>query len=180
MSSAKIVLAPMSLEGVFSDIRLVGEIFGDTEKANALLSSLKNRMSDVTNRTQAWGVNKTKVYLELDSYGGYWTFGPGSFGGELLVLAGGANIAGSVSEKYPALTSEFVVASDPSVIVYAVNPWVSTTADTIKDRAGWAGIDAVKYDKIFSIDDNLVSRPGPRLIDGLEALAEILHPELFP
>jgi iron complex transport system substrate-binding protein len=54
-----------------------------------------------------------------------------------------------------------------------------TTAEAVKARAGWDAIDAVKNDKIFPFDDNLVSRPGPRLVDGLEQLAKLLHPELF-
>jgi iron complex transport system substrate-binding protein len=152
---------------------------GNTVKANELLSGLRGRLNAVTDKTQVYGMDKPSVYLEIDTWGGYWTFGAGSFGDELILLAGGTNIAANVSEEYTALTSEFVIASDPDIIVYTTNPWIVTTPETIKARTGWNGIEAVVNDDIFSIDDNLVSRPGPRLIDGLEALVEMIHPQIL-
>ncbi|MCK5548760.1 MAG: ABC transporter substrate-binding protein, partial [Thermoplasmata archaeon] len=174
-----VVLEPMSIEGVFDNIRLVGTISGNMERANELLLDLRNRVNLVTEKTQVSDLSKPKVYLEIYAFLGYYTFGSGSFGNELIVLAGGINIAANVSEMYPALTSEFVVASDPEVIIYTTNQWITTTPDVIKGRVGWGGISAVITDNIHSIDDNLVSRPGPRLVDGLEALAELIHPDLF-
>jgi len=174
-----VVLEPMSMEGIFDNIRLVGSIMGKTDEANALLSDLRGRMKEVTDRTQDSMLVKPKVYLEFDTLGGYWTYGAGSFGNELMLLAGGTNIAANVSEKYVGLTSEFVIVSNPEVIVYTTNPWITTSPDTIKARPGWDGLDAVTNERIYSIDDNLVSRPGPRLVDGLEVLAELFHPDLF-
>jgi iron complex transport system substrate-binding protein len=174
-----IVLKPMSIEGVFENILLVGTISDNMDAANELLSELKSRLNAVVEKTQDVELDKPRVYLEYDTWGGYWTFGSGSFGDELMTLAGGSNIAANVSEKYPALSSEFIIASDPEVIVYMTNPWITTTPDTIKARTGWDNIDAIVNDRIYSVEDNLIVRPGPRLIDGLEALAESIHPDLF-
>jgi iron complex transport system substrate-binding protein len=174
-----IVLEPMSMEGIFDNIRLVGTIMGKSEEANTLLSDLRARMKAVTKKTGDPELVRPRVYLEFDTWGGYWTYGAGSFGNELILLAGGANIAANVTKEYVGLTSEFVIASNPEVIVYTTNPWIMTTPDTIKARPGWDGMDAVTDDRIYPIDDNLVSGPGPRLVDGLEALAELFHPDLF-
>ena len=73
---------------------------------------------------------------------------------------------------------EQIVATDPDLIVLGDSMW-GITPEAVKARAGWENITAVQEDRIFPFDDNLVSRPGPRLVDGLEQLAKLLHPELF-
>jgi iron complex transport system substrate-binding protein len=97
----------------------------------------------------------------------------------VIRLAGGINIAANASNEYPELTPEFIIAQNPQVIVYTVGPMTTTIASDFAARSGWSITFAVSHDKIYSIDDNLVSRYGPRVVDGLEQLAEIIHPELF-
>jgi iron complex transport system substrate-binding protein len=174
-----VILEPESIEDVFSNINLIGSISGDPQKADRLVSELESRLDSITDKTQVSGLQLPRVYIEFDTWGGYWTFGSGSFGDELISLAGGVNIAANSDDMYTSLTSEFIVASDPEIIIYTTNPWISTTPESIKNRPGWDSIDAVVGESIFSIDDNLVSRPGPRLIEGLEVLAGLIHPELF-
>jgi iron complex transport system substrate-binding protein len=130
----------------------------------------------VTNKTLAAGVEKVRTYIE---YYPLWTYGPGSFGNDIIRLAGGANIASNASNEYPELTTEYIIAQDPQVIIYTIGPMTTTTASDFAGRSGWSNTFAVSHDKIYSIDDNLVSRYGPRVVDGLEQLAEIIHPELF-
>ena len=78
------------------------------------------------------------------------------------------------------LSSEFIIAQDPEVIIYTVGYMTTTTAEEISSRPGWYSITAVEEGNISSIDDNIVSRYGPRIVDGLEELAALLHPDLFP
>ncbi len=68
--------------------------------------------------------------------------------------------------------------ANPAIIILGDSAY-GTTADSVKQRAGWGGLAAVQNGQIYPFDDNLVSRPGPRLVDGLEALAKLLHPELL-
>ena len=171
-----VVLATRTLDDVLKDVRLVGILTGHVEEANALADSLEDRIDAVTEKTQSDTVVRPRVYVE---YYPYWTYGPGSFGNDLIALAGGINIAENTSSEYPMLTSEFIIAQDPEVIVYTFGYMTTTTAEEIASRAGWDEISAVVDDEIYSLDDNLMSRYGPRIVDGLEALAEILHPEMF-
>lgn len=171
-----VILATRTLDDVMKDIRLVGILTGHVDDAVALAEDLEERVDAITAKTLAEGVVMPRVYVE---YYPYWTYGPGSFGDDLIALAGGINIAGNTSSEYPMVTSEFVIAQDPEVIVYTFGYMTSTTADEIASRPGWDTITAVSTDRIYSIDDNLVSRYGPRIVDGLEQLAETLHPELF-
>ena len=172
-----VILATRTLEDVLKDIRLVGILTGQVEAANDLADSLEDRIDAVTEKTQAEGVVKPRVYLE---YYPYWTYGPGSFGDNLIALAGGMNIAENTSSEYPMLSSEFIIAQDPEVIIYTVGYMTTTTAEEISSRPGWYSITAVEEGNISSIDDNIVSRYGPRIVDGLEELAALLHPDLFP
>ncbi|MEM3037976.1 MAG: ABC transporter substrate-binding protein, partial [Thermoplasmata archaeon] len=160
---------------------LVGYVTNHTAQAEALVASLEARMHAVTNLTLAPSVDHPKVYLEYDCYeSDYYTFGPGSFGNDLIRLAGGTNIGEGLLSEYPAVDDEFVIGANPEIIVYCTNPWTTVTKETFGNRSGWDQIDAVVSDSIFSIDVNLIARYGPRLIDGLEQLAQVIHPELFP
>ncbi|MGB2581175.1 MAG: helical backbone metal receptor [Thermoplasmata archaeon] len=171
-----VILATRTLDDVLKDLRLVGILTGHVDEANELVDELEDRIEAVTSKTQAVDLVKPRAYLE---YYPYWTYGPGSFGDDLIAMAGGINIAENTSSEYPMLTSEFVIAQDPEIIVYTVGYMTTTTADEISSRPGWDVITAVSEGDIYSMDDNLLSRYGPRIVDGLEDLAALLHPDLF-
>ena len=170
------ILATRTMEDVFADILLVGNITGHLTYAEELVASLSARVDAVTNLTQAEDVVRPTVYFE---YYPLWTYGPGSFGHDLIELAGGVNIAEDSSEEYVQLTDEYVLATDPEIIVFTYGVMTTTTEEDIISRPGWDGIRAVEEDRVFAIDDDLTSRYGPRIVDGLEQLAAMIHPELF-
>lgn len=172
-SFSVVILNPETISGIFWDIQLVGEITGFGEKADELVAGLQDRMDSVTSLTLNESLERPNVYFEIDNQ--LWTYGPGSFGHDLITLAGGKNIAGDKTSPYVKLQDEFVVASNPDIIVTVFTP-----AEEIRSRAGWQDITAIVHNQIYVVDGDLVSRPGPRIIDGLEALAGIFHPELFP
>ena len=171
-----VLFADRTLEDIFKTIRLAGVITGHVSEADALATDLERRGDAVSNKTLADGVLKPRVYVE---YYPMFTYGPGSFGDDLIYLAGGENIAHNTSSEYPEVLDEFVLAQDPEIIVYTSGVMSSTTAESIAARPGWENISAITNDMIFSVDDNLLSRYGPRIVDGLEELAAIIHPELF-
>jgi iron complex transport system substrate-binding protein len=174
-----VTLAPTDIQGIFDDIRLVGKIMGVEKRGDKLASELEERVKAVTDKTLAPGVPKPRTYLELDSFMGYWTYGKDTFGHELITLSGGENIASKEPTDYPSLTDEFIIASDPEVIIYQTGPWTTTTPEGIKARNGWANITAIRESRLLGVDGDLVSRPGPRIVDGLEAIAKAIHPEVI-
>lgn len=171
-----VALAPKTIEGIIHDIRLVGLIGNKTIEANNLADNLEQRTDAVTSKTSNITLYRPKVYIE---YYPYWTYGPGSFGNDLILMAGGRNIAATTTTAYPEITNEFIVASNPKIVIFTVGLHASTTVEDIRSRTGWDGTDAIKNNKIYTIDDDIISRPGPRIIDALEQLAELFHPELF-
>jgi len=108
-----------------------------------------------------------------------WTAGPDSFIDQMLTLAGGDNIGRVGNDLYFQMSLEELVAQDPEIIILGSATYGGQTPETVAARAGWEDIAAVQTGNVHTFDDNLVSRPGPRVVDGLEALARLIHPDLF-
>lgn len=168
---------PTTLEEMYVNLEIVGQLTG--HDVSELVASLKERVAAVDEKIAPLSF-RPNVFYEIDATDPTkpWTYGPGTFGDLLIERAGGFNIASSAADPYPQLSLEQIVVANPSVIVLGDAMW-GVTPESVKERAGWESIVAVQDGNIFPIDDNLISRPGPRLVDGLEALAKILHPGAF-
>lgn len=171
-----VCLAPKSVDGVLQSILLVGFITGTQDTAQEVTDRLNQRIEAVTTVTSSSDLYRPSVYLE---YYPYWTFGPGSFGNDLLVMAGGRNIAEDTAAAYVNISSEYIVGRNPEIIIFTVGYTTDTTVEDIMRRPGFDTTDAVRNNKIYTICDDILSRPGPRIVDALEELARIIHPELF-
>ena len=106
-----------------------------------------------------------------------YTVGSGTFIDALITLAGGENITG-VLEGWTTYNLEDLVYSNPNIVVIGGANW-GVSAEEVASRLVWQDLDAVNNGKIFAIDDTQLVRPGPRIADGLELLAGLIHPELF-
>lgn len=168
---------PTTIEEMYTNLETVASLTG--HDVTELVDSLKVRVAAVDEKIAPLS-SRIPVFYEIDATDPTkpWTYGPGTFGDLLISRAGGYNIGGIASDPYPQLSLEQIVAANPSVIILGDSMW-GVTVDSVKARPGWEAIEAVKSNSIFPFDDNLVSRPGPRLVDGLEQLAKLLHPELF-
>lgn len=168
------VINRTDLEGIFTNIELVGKAVGMEQSANALAASLRAELQALQERLKA-ATTKPRVFVELDET--LYTVGPGSFIHPLVELAGGANIAADADNPYPQLSAEQIIAKDPEVIVLTDAAY-GVTPEQVKARAGWEQITAVKTGAVYPIDGDIISRPGPRILEGLKALAALIHPEL--
>lgn len=168
-----------SFENVMRDIELVGQVLGGQDQAAKVIETMKSKIAEVKDRV-AKATTKPRVFWELDATDPAkpYTAGPGSFVHELIGLAGGENIGANLKSPYAQVSAEEVIQQNPEIVImsdaaYGIAP------DSVGKRPGWDVIAAIKNNKVFPIDDNLVSRPGPRLAEGLEAAAKLIHPELF-
>ena len=141
--------------------------------------SLKNCVAAVDEKIKQVSILPT-VYYELDATNpaAPYTAGPGSFVDLLIDRAGGKNIGADLSSQWAQISLEQLVVANPTVIVLGDSAYGETPAK-VAARPGWETLSAIQSGQIYTFDDNLVSRPGPRLVDGLEALARLLHPDLF-
>jgi iron complex transport system substrate-binding protein len=168
-----------SFESVFADIALVGQATGQDAQAKQVITAMKDQLAAL-NAKLATAKEKPLVYWELDATDPTKPFsvGPGNFVGDMIALAGGTNVFEKVESPFPQVSAEQVVAANPDVIILSDAAY-GITVESVLKRPGWQVITAVKQQRVAPIDDNLVSRPGPRLVEGLEATARIIHPELF-
>ena len=136
------------------------------------MSVIEEKLGEVSERP--------KVFYELDATdpNAPYTAAAGTFIDTLIGQAGGENIASDLGGQYIPISAEELLLQNPEIIMLGDAAY-GITPETVIARPGWEAIDAVKNQRIFAFDDNLASRPGPRLVDGLEALAMLLHPELF-
>lgn len=164
---------PDSVATVLNQIDLLGEITGQIEQSDGLVDSMDARVIDVFDKVGA--TVGPRVYHELDNE--LTTASPDTFIGELYLILNGENIADQSEEPYPQLTLDSIVAADPEVIIVAHS---DASPESVKARPGWEEISAVKNDRVYAVDPGLVNRPGPRLVEGLERLAALIHPAKFP
>jgi len=170
-------LNPKNIEDIISSIIMVGKITGKNEEAEKLTKEMKKRMEAVLSRTiNLTQDNKPRV-LYVVWYKPLWTAGSGTFIDELIRKAGGTNIAGDIT-GWPKMNLETVIERNPQVIIVGEGH-PGGLVETVKGEGLLWITDAFKYNKIYTINADIVSRTGPRIIDALEEMAKIIHPELF-
>lgn len=173
-----LVLYPESIEELYADIALVGRAIDAESAADALVADMRARAQAVVDAVA--GEERPLTFYEVGVFEGtIYTAGEGSFLASLISLAGAEPVTGDPLSTSIAL--EDLVAADPVVILLGDAAYDSTiTSASVADRPGWGQMRAVRLGWILPmLDDVLVTRPGPRIVDGLEALARAIHPELF-
>ena len=170
---------PKDFDGLYDNLAAAGALTGHTAEAQQLIDSIQTRYATVTTQV-AISSQKPKVCYELDATDPTrpYTSGPGTFIDKMIDLAGGFNIGQALKDPFAQISSEELVEQNPDIIVLGDSAY-GVTIESVGQRAGWGQIAAVNNKAIYGFDDNLISRPGPRLIDGLEQLAKLIHPELF-
>ena len=170
-----VVIDPTNVPAVLEGIELLGRITQRQKEAQALTAQMQEAIDAIAQAVD--GHEKLRVFWEL-SYD-LWTAGPGSFIDDLIVRSGGDNVAAAADSSWVQLSNEAIIAADPEVILLADHPF-GETMETVAARPGWDKISAVVNNRIIEISDtDLVSRPGPRVVEALEFIAKVLHPDAF-
>ena len=168
------VVNPSTLDGVYSDMTALGRLLGVSGQATTVVDSMKQRAAAVEQKVA--GLSRPTVFVEIYSKP-LMTAGTGTFIDNLITLAGGTNIGSAAGSGYPTFSEEVLLKDDPDVYIATTGSMASP--GQIARRSGYDGLKAVQDGRVYVIDDDLLVRPGPRLIDGLEQLAQMIHPEVF-
>ncbi|TVY07722.1 cobalamin-binding protein [Paenibacillus cremeus] len=170
---------PKTIDDIINNIKLMGQIFDRQEQAEKLAASMeadRKKVADAVKDVKP--EQKKKVFIEISPG---WTVGKGEFIDELITAAGGVNVASS-EKGYVQLSEEKVIAANPQVILYPKNLVDDSSKKNmdqlIRARSGWNQIDAVKNNKLVGVDDNMMSRPGPRITAALVEFAKGIYPDL--
>ena len=170
---------PEHLVGLYQNMQSIGTLTGKNEQAAALIQSLELRIKTVIDKLPTITTHY-KVYYELDATDPtmLFTAGPGSYINILLETAGDQNIGGVLSSPFASISSEEVINQNPDFILLGDSTY-GVTVESVMRRPGWSVINAVKNNRVYAFDDNIVNRPTARIVDAVEILARIIHPEVF-
>lgn len=167
-----LVIDPKDLDGVLNGIDIVSKALGVPAKGAEVVAKMSSDLTYI--RTAVSAEPTVSAFIEI-GWNPLYTAGPGTLLDDLLTAAGGANV---VTQKgYVGYSVEQLLKDQPSFYLGTLGSIGDTS--TVATRPGYSGLSAVKDGKVFSLDDNLVSRPGPRIIEGVREIAEILHPDVF-
>jgi iron complex transport system substrate-binding protein len=165
---ASYVSRPADIEAVLGEIDTVAQLLGRKAAGESLVAGMRRRLDSIPSSKDT-----PRVYVEISGMP-LMTAGGGTFINELLVRAGGRNVFASSVQEYPVIDPEAVLEADPEVILL-LHPDMNVR--DVTTRFGWGGTSAVKNGRIYDkLDEDLLFRPGPRIVDGIVLLAKLLHP----
>jgi iron complex transport system substrate-binding protein len=163
-----------NLDDVLHDIRTVGQVTDTVPRADALTSHMAAEAQAID--TAVSSEPDVSCFFEV-SFNPLYTVGPGSFIYDLLQRAGCDPVTSKAKNAYPQWSVEDLVRDDPSV--YLVSSESGGTVADVDGRPGYDALSAVQHHHVYLVNSDLVSRAGPRVVDGLSALAHALHPDAF-
>lgn len=167
---AVVVLNATTIEDIYRKIDIISQVVGRRSAGEALSGTIRSGLEQVRQTAEnSFPDGPISVYVELDSWGGFWTVGGNTFISEIIAIAGGNNIFQAQSGAWVTVSDEQIVAANPFVILYS--DWGMSPG--IENRAGWGGVYAVVTGEIHGIDANLLSQAGGNVVALANALLEI-------
>jgi iron complex transport system substrate-binding protein len=171
-----------NLDLTLKEILTVGRLTLTQNAATTLYNQLQQQVSQV--KSKVAGTTAPKVMIEADdtTQDKPYIFGGGTFDDELVQDANGINIFhdNTTNGGFPQVSVESIISANPQYIILTEDPAYGGNVNAVYKRANWSSIDALKMHQVYRINPNVIGRPGPRLVEGLQCLAQILHPDKFP
>ena len=171
-----------SIADIQEDIRFIGEVTGEQDKAEAIVSDMQAKVDEIIEDAKSIPDDEKKTVLFLlsvptDDYSSIYSIGSGTFLNEMLEDVGAVNVTGS-EEGWPEISEEAAVALNPDVILHSVS-YVDDVKGAITSRKGWENVTAVKNGDIYYIDENSSNRPNAHIVDAMVEMAKTLYPDYF-
>jgi len=170
------VIDPRNLLQIMDTITRLGSLLHAEQTAAELVSDMEKRIRKVQEQVKK-GRHKPRVFFQIDAEP-LFSAGTNTFIHELIELAGGINTAAG-ENPYPRYSWEDILLLQPEIVVISSMAGGLSPEYLIRSWKQWNQLSAVNNDQVFVVDAELFDRPTPRLVDGLETIAAIIHPELF-
>lgn len=174
-----LIFHPHNVEETLHCITLIGKATGAEDAAALLVEAINRQVNEVVEKVSK-ASEKPRVYYEI-WHDPLMTAGPGTVIDDLIRLAGGINVAADAATPYPTYSQEVLLKKNPQIMLhsYGHGSQANIGLEEIRKRSGWEKMECVQTGRIYSLDANLITRPGPRIGEGLQEIARIIHPELF-
>jgi iron complex transport system substrate-binding protein len=173
------VFDPVSIDDVYANLETMGRITGHQTDAQAVIQEMQARIQAVQDAVaDVPDAERPAVFYEV------WdeplmTAGPNTFVSQMVELAGGVNIFTDAAEDYPIISQEVILERAPDVILGPTTHGETFGAEVVAARPGWDSLPAVQAGRVYVIDGDTVSRPGPRIAEAVELIAAALYPDRF-
>lgn len=167
-----------SFEDAYNHIEMIGKVTGKSAEAEEIVTDMKERLQVIKDKAAENVTDKKKVWVEVSPGPDIFTTGKNTFMHEMLESIHATNVAED-HEGWVKLTEEEIVNLNPDVIITTYGYYVEDPTNEVLSRDGWAEVPAVKNGQVYDVETGTVTRPGPRLIEGVETLAEHIYPEIF-
>lgn len=167
----------VNFEEVYETINLIGQMTGTTEEAEALTADMKAKLDEIKEKA-ATVTEKKKVFVEVSPAPDIYTPGKNTFMDIMLQVINAENAAGDL-DGWASIDQESIVERNPDVIITTYGYYSEDPVGQVTSREGWADVIAVKNKQVVDVHSDLVTRPGPRLVEGVEELAKAVYPEVF-
>lgn len=161
-----------TFDEIYQSIELLGDVLDKESEATELVNSMKARKKAVEDKAAKNEGEKPSVYYVMTFADGNWTSGPGTFINEMIESAGGTCVTADGGAEWMDYSMEELIEKDPEVLLVSSE---AGDVEELKKTTGYSSLSAVKNDKVFVIDADIVSRPGPRIIDALEEIYEAIN-----
>lgn len=169
------VVNPVDIDKLFNAILRISEITGRKEEGIILVTQLRDQQQQISAMTKS--LSKPRVFFQV-GIEPIITVGGETFITKLIDAAGGINIYGHESSRYPRCSIEDIISKNPDIIIISSAGKMADYRHAKKYWQQWSNLQAVQDNRIYRIDPDIINRPSPRIMDALEELTKILHPEV--
>jgi iron complex transport system substrate-binding protein len=174
-----VIKSATSFADVYHSIDVIGKATGTTDRAKNIIHKMKSKIAAIKTKADAIPKkDRVKVWVEVSAPPDIYTTGSGTFMDQMLDIINAKNVA-SDKKGWVKYSSEAAVKKNPDVIVLTYGYYTKNAVKKVLHRDGWQNVSAVKNKRVFSVNSDLVSRPGPRLVKGVEQLAQVIYPDVF-
>jgi iron complex transport system substrate-binding protein len=164
---------------MYQNVQLIAGMVGQMDQAETLIAEMRTRVTELEDMVATVDSHPV-VFYEVDGTdpNAPWTSGSGTFMDTLISMAGGQNLGSAFSDPWVQISAEEILAQDPDIIILGDHNF-GVTPEEVSARPGWDSLQAVQNERVYGINDDLISRPSPRQVEGFEELVKLIHPELF-
>ncbi|MFC7391944.1 ABC transporter substrate-binding protein [Scopulibacillus cellulosilyticus] len=168
-----------SFNQVYQSIQMIGQATGTNKKADQIINDMKSKVAAIQEKAKQVPKDKEKrVYIEVSGSPDIYTAGQGTFMNEMLNIIHAKNVAAN-QKGWVKISEESIVKDNPDVILTTYGYYQKNAVKNLLKRPGWGNVAAVKNKQVYDVNSDLVNRPGPRLVDGLEEMAQMVYPDVF-
>ncbi|MGM7701561.1 ABC transporter substrate-binding protein [Pseudalkalibacillus sp. Hm43] len=166
-----------NFEEVYDSIEMIGKATGETSKADTIIEDMKTKVEDIKKKVAKIEDQKS-VFIEVSPEPEIYTPGKNTFMHEMLQIINAENVSKDI-DGWAKIDQETIIDKNPDVIITTYGYYTENPKQQVLQREGWSNVTAVEEEQVYDVHSDLVTRSGPRLVEGVEELAKSVYPEAF-